>query len=303
MGTGDFAVPPLLALLESRHEVVVAISQPDRPSGRGLKTIPTPVHSAAAARGVPVWQPESLRDAPARDELMSYQPELVVVAAYGRILPSWVWTDPPLGAINIHGSILPRYRGAAPIQRAVINGDLDTGVTIVKVAPEVDTGEILLIAKQPIEADDTAGDMFGKLSLAGAKLLLDALDLIESGRAVWQPQPDGATQAPKIAKTEARLNWAGDSINLKNLVRGLNPNPGAHFMFEGRRIKVWRAAARPLAAPATPGTIVEVTQAGPVIACGSGAMILVELQPAGRARLTGAEFDRGYRPQPGAVLE
>ncbi len=303
MGTGAFAVPPLLALLESRHELVVAISQPDRPSGRGLKMIPTPVHTAAAAGGVTVWQPESLRDQAAQDRFMSYQPELVVVAAYGRILPSWAWTEPRFGAINIHGSILPRYRGAAPIQRAVINGDTETGVTIVKVAPEVDTGETLLTATLPIEADDTAGDMFGKLSLVGAELLLDALDLIESGQAVWRPQSDGATYASKIDKAEAKLNWAGDAINLKNLVRGLNPNPGAYFMFAGGRIKVWRAAARPLAEPATPGTIVELTAAGPVIACGSGALLLLELQPAGRARLTGAEFNRGYRPRPGAVVE
>ncbi len=303
MGTGDFAVPPLLALVESRHDVVVAVSQPDRPRGRGLKTTPTPVHFAAAAQGIPVWQPESLRDAPARETLMSYQPELVVVAAYGRILPAWVWTDPPLGAINIHGSILPHYRGAAPIQRAVINGDPETGVTIVKVAPEVDTGDILLTATLPIEADDTAGDMFGKLSVIGAELLLDALDLMESGRAVWRPQPDAATQAPKIDKAEAKINWQGDAIGLKNLVRGLNSDPGAYFMFAGNRVKVWRAAALPLAVSAAPGTIVEITDAGPVVACGSGALLLSEVQPAGRARLTGADFVRGYRPQPGAVVE
>lgn len=303
MGTGDFAVPPLLALLESHHEVAVAISQPDRPSGRGLKTTPTPVHAAAAANGIPVWQPDSLRDDVARAKLMSFQPELVVVAAYGRILPAWVWTDPPLGAINIHGSLLPRYRGAAPIQRAVMNGDTTTGVSILKVAPEVDTGEILLATAIPIEADDTAGDMFTKLSVLGAGLLLEALDVIVSGRAVWRPQQGDASTAPKIDKSEARLDWTSDAINLKNIVRGLNPSPGAYFYHNGKRVKVWRAAAQPRVAAAQPGEIIEITTVGPVIACGAGALLLTEVQPAGRGRFSGAEFGRGYRTQPGTVVE
>jgi methionyl-tRNA formyltransferase len=303
MGTGTFAVPPLLALQASRHEIAAVVSQPDRPRGRGLKTFPTPVRAAAESLALPVWQPTMLKDEAARATLLSYQPEIVIVAAYGRILPAWVWEDPRLGAINIHGSILPQYRGAAPIQRAVMNGDTMTGVTIVKVAPAVDTGEILLTAPVTIEADDTSGDMFGKLSVVGADLVLQALDLIESGAAVWRPQTGAPTAAPKIDKHEARLNWAADAVALKNLIRGLNPNPGAYFIFNDKRVKVWRAAALPASRMASPGEIVEVTAAGIVVACGSGALLLTEVQPAGKARLAGSDFARGYRPQPGAMVK
>jgi methionyl-tRNA formyltransferase len=303
MGTGTFAVPPLLALYGSRHEIAAVVSQPDRPRGRGLQTVPTPVRAAAESLSVPVWQPTTLKDGIARATLLSYQPQIVIVAAYGKILPAWVWEEPAMGAINIHGSVLPQYQGAAPIQRAVMNGDITTGVTIVKVAPEVDTGEILLTTSVPIEADDTAGDMFDKLSLVGADLMLRALDLIESGEAVWRPQTGAPTAAPKIDKQEAKLDWTADAVTLKNLVRGLNPNPGAYLILNDKRVKVWRAAALPAIRPAPPGEIIEVTPAGIVVACGRGALLLTEVQPAGKTRLAGSDFARGYRPQPGTMVK
>jgi len=235
--------------------------------------------------------------------MLAWNPDIIVVAAYGKILPDWVMTDPPLGAINIHGSILPAYRGAAPIQRSIINGDAKTGVTILKVAPEVDTGDILLSAATDIEADETAGELFARLSAIGAGLISEAIDLIESGRADWRTQPGEATYAPKIDKAEARLDWTRDAISLKNLARGLNPNPGAYFFKQGARVKLWRSAALPDNAGRRPGDIIELMTAGPAIACGEGALLLTELQPAGKSPMTGAEFVRGYRPRPGDMLE
>jgi methionyl-tRNA formyltransferase len=303
MGTGAFAVPPLAALISGNHEVIAVVSQPDRPRGRGLKTEPTPVKNLAAKAGLKVWQPETLKDEAARDKMLKLSPDLVVVAAYGKILPGWVMADPPLGAINIHGSLLPDYRGAAPIQRAVINGADRTGVTILKVEAEVDTGDILLTAATDIEADETFGELSARLSAIGAGLINEAVAIIESGRADWQAQTEDATYAPKIDKTEAKVDWTRDAITLKNLARGLNPNPGAFFLKQGQRVKLWRAAALPGSNGPKPGEISEILPAGPVVACGDGALLLTELQPAGKSPMTGAEFARGYRPCPGDMLE
>lgn len=303
MGTGDFAVPPLADLAAGNHEIVAVVSQPDRPRGRGLKTEPTPVKLFAEQTNLLVWQPETLIEPGVRNRMRNYDPDIVVVAAYGKILPDWVMKDPPLGAINIHGSLLPAYRGAAPIQRAVINGDAKTGVTILKVESKVDTGDILLTVETAIEADETAGELGAKLSTLGASLISEAVDLIESGRAVWKPQPEKATYAPKIDKAEARLDWTRDALLLKNLTRGLNPNPGAYFIRQGNRVKLWRAAALPSFGGKRPGEVIEILPAGTAIACGTGALLLTELQPAGKSPMTGAEFVRGYRPRPGDMLE
>ncbi len=303
MGTGDFAVQPLASLIAGDHEVAGVVSQPDRPRGRGLHPEPTPVKIIAEEANIPVWQPESLKESAARDRMLAWNPDIIVVAAYGKILPDWVIKDPPLGAINIHGSLLPAYRGAAPIQRAIMNGDTKTGITILRVAPEVDTGDVLLTAETDIEADETAGELFARLSAIGAGLISEAVDMIESGRAEWRVQPEEATYAPKIDKAEARLDWTRDSVALKNLARGLNPNPGAYFIKRGERVKLWRAAALPENERRRPGEIIELMPAGPAVACGEGALLLTELQPAGKSMMTGAEFVRGYRPRPGDMLE
>ncbi len=303
MGTGDFAVPPLVALAAGNHEVVAVVSQPDRPRGRGLHPEPTPVKNFAAQANIPVWQPETLKEPGERARMRHWNPDIVVVAAYGKILPDWIMKDPPLGAINIHGSILPAYRGAAPIQRAIMNGDVKSGVTILKVAPAVDTGDILMTAETDIEADETAGELFTRLSVMGAGLISEAVDLIESGLAEWTAQPKEATYAPKIDKAEARLDWTRGAISLKNLIRGLNPNPGAYFVRQGDRVKLWKSAAQPDNGSRNPGEIIEIMPAGPVVACGDGALLLTELQPAGKSPMTGAEFVRGYRPRPGDMLE
>jgi methionyl-tRNA formyltransferase len=303
MGTGEFAVPPLAALATGNHEVIAVVSQPDRPKGRGLQTESTPVKIFAEREKIQVWQPETLKTESARTKMQALDPDIVVVAAYGRILPDWVMKDPPLGAINIHGSLLPAYRGAAPIQRAIINGETKTGISIIKIEPEVDTGDILIAAETEIEADETAGELFSKLSAISARLISEAIDVIESGSAEWEAQPEGATYAPKIDKAEARLDWTRDAISLKNLARGLNPNPGAYFTRQNNRIKLWRASAIPDNKGKKPGEIIGVLPAGPVVACGGGALLLTELKPAGKRLMTGAEFVRGYRPQPGDMLE
>lgn len=303
MGTGAFAVPSLISLLNSSHTVVAAVSQPDRPSGRGLGIEPTPVKQVASGFDVPVWQPESLKGEAPREKLKDFKPDIVVVAAYGKILPGWVIGDPPLGAVNIHGSVLPAYRGAAPIQRAVINGEAETGVTILRVAPEVDTGDILLTQTLAIEPEETSGDLAEKLAALGAGLIIRALEIIESGQAVWIPQPAAGTDAPKISKAEARIDWNKDALSIKNIVRGFNPNPGAYFLFRNRRVKLWRAAAAPGQSGAQPGTIDGLMPAGPVVVCREGTVLLTEVQPAGKKAMTGAEFIRGYRPISGEILE
>lgn len=303
MGTGDFAVPALTALALAGHDVAVAVSQPDKPKGRGLTVQPTPVASAAVELGIPVWQPASIKDEEARHKFLSFKPDIVVVAAYGKILPDWVFTEPPFGAVNIHGSLLPAYRGAAPIQRAVINGDPVTGITILKVAREVDTGDILMAAELEIEADETSGDLFARLAVLGAEIITEAVASIVEGRAVWTPQPAAGTYAGKIEKSEALIDWAKPAVDIKNLVRGLNPNPGAYFMLNGKRVKVWRSAVTPDNENGEPGTVTGILPAGPIVAAGRGALLLTNVQPAGKSVMSGAEFARGYRIAPGSVLK
>jgi methionyl-tRNA formyltransferase len=303
MGTGDFAVPPLAAINLSRHEIIGVISQPDRPRGRGRKIEPTPVKRFGTTAKLQISQPEKLNDPKVKELMADWRPDIIVVASYGKILPDWIIEAPPLGAINIHGSVLPAYRGAAPIQRAIINGETRTGVTIVKITPEVDAGDILLTAETDIEADETAGDLFNKLAALGAAVIVGALDTMDAGEAEWRQQPKGRTYAPKIEKAEARIKWNDDAINIKNLARGLNPNPGAFFMRNNDRVKLWRASARPADKNQTAGLITELISAGPVVACGQGELVLTELQPAGKGVMSGAEYIRGYRPQPGDMLK
>jgi methionyl-tRNA formyltransferase len=266
-------------------------------------TEPTPLKEAALAADISVWQPETLKDAEPREFIARYKPDIVIVAAYGKILPAWVWEDPPMGAINIHGSLLPAYRGAAPIQRAVINGETETGVTIIKVAPKVDTGDMLISRVVPIGPEETSGELFVRLAVAGAEMVVQAVGLIESGAAEWQPQSEEGTYAEKIEKSEARIDWTRDAVDLKNLVRGMNPNPGAFFKKNGKRIKAWKSAAMPSTSAQEPGSILEILPAGPVVHCGRGSLLLTKVQPEGKQAMSGAEYARGYRMKPGEKVE
>jgi methionyl-tRNA formyltransferase len=318
-GTPAFARTALEAIGASRHRVVGVLTQPDRPAGRGQKLQPSDVKTAAMQAGWPVHQPRSLRldgrfadDAQlARAWLEARAPDVVVVAAYGLILPRWALECPRLGCLNIHGSLLPRWRGAAPIQRAVEAGDLTTGITIMQMDEGLDTGAMLMSESCPIEPTDTSATLHDRLSLIGARLVVHALDLAQQGRLAPAPQPPGgATYAHKIDKDEAALDWRLDAAVLERRVRAFDPFPGALARLPGGEpLKVWRAAtageraggAAIAGAPA--GTVLSATPAGVEVACGGGALRLLELQRPGGKRLAAADFLAGRPIEAGVRFE
>ena len=239
MGTPEFAVPPLLALMESNHEIVAVVTQPDKPVGRKKTLTPPPVKVAALERGIPVLQPNSARSAAFHGQVRELAPEAVGYAAYGKILPQAFLDLPPHGCLNVHASLLPKYRGAAPIQWAVMNGETVTGVSIMRAEAGLDTGPVLLRAEEPIRPDDTAGTLSERLSQLGARLLVEAMDAVEAETAVYTPQNDAeATHAPLLTVEVARMDWTRSAEGLRNQVRGLNPKPGAVTAYGGREVKV-----------------------------------------------------------------
>lgn len=311
MGTPDFAVPSLRALLEEGVNVVAVVTQPDRPKGRKRELTPTPVKAEAASRGIPVLQPNKLRDPEAVAALAAYQPDLIVTAAYGQILPKAVLELPGNGCVNVHGSLLPKYRGGAPIQHAVMNGETVTGVTIMYMAAGIDTGDMISRVEVAIEEDDTAGTMFDKLAAAGAELLRRTLPRLLAGRVQAEPQNhDEATYAPNIAREQERLDWSRSAVELYNQVRGLSPWPVAYTTWRGEVLKVW-ACARPDAGSAAgaasgeegePGTVLSVSGDGIKVQTGRGVLTLTEIQPAGKKRMAVGEFARGAKLDAGTVL-
>lgn len=296
-GTPAFAVPSLAALLASSHEVVAVVSQPDRPKGRGQQLQETPTKELALAHSVPVLQPAKIRDEAFLQQIRDLGPDLGVVVAFGRILPDALLAIPRLGMINVHASVLPAYRGAAPIQRAVIAGDAETGVTIMRVESELDAGAMFSIATVPIPPDATSGDMERVLAPLGARALLPVVDDLASGRAVETPQDHTrATLAPKITKEEGAIDWALPAAAIHNRVRGLQPWPLASTHLSGTRLVVRRTTPSP-ARPSTdlaPGTIARASGDEFVVACGNGtALQILELQPEGRRTMTAREFLAG----------
>jgi methionyl-tRNA formyltransferase len=301
MGTPEFAVPSFAALLEAGYAVAAAVTAPDKPRGRGQKTAPTPVKTLAEFRGIPVLEPAALRAPEFAQELRTLRADLYVVVAF-RILPPPVFTIPPLGAINLHASLLPKYRGAAPINWALINGDSETGVTTFFLREAVDTGAMLLQERVPIHPQDDAGALHDRLALVGAALVLRTVRAIEQGGAVPLPQDDTlATPAPKIFREDCRLRWERPAWELVNRVRGLSPVPGAFTLHEGRTLKVYRAAALPGVQGAAPGAVLP-GEGRILVGTGSGCLELLELQLEGRKRMGAAEFLRGYPLEPGALL-
>lgn len=306
-GTPEFAVPSLRALLEGPDAVVGVLTQPDRPAGRGRRFQAPPVKRMAEAAGVPVAQPEALGrgsgDA-ALEALDAWAPDLMVVVAYGLLLPARVLHRPRLGCINVHASLLPAYRGAAPIQRAILDGRAETGITIMRMEEGLDSGPILLQRTRPIGDRETAGDLHDALARLGAEALREALAGLGQGRLEAQPQdPAGATYAPKIAKAEAELDWRQAADELDRRVRAFHPWPVAFTRSGGDTLRIWRA--RPGGpAEAEPGGLV-LTEAGePAVACGDGrVLVLEEVQPAGRSRMGGADAVRGGFLLPGTRLE
>jgi methionyl-tRNA formyltransferase len=292
-GTPEFAVPPLEALLASAHRVVAVYTQPDRPAGRGRQLTASPVKACATAAGVQVEQPINFKEAAARERLAAYRPDVMVVVAYGLILPQAVLDIPRLGCINIHASLLPRWRGAAPIQRAILAGDTETGVDIMRMEAGLDTGPVLLEARTPIGPRDTGATLHDRLARLGAELLPQAIDGLARGQLQPRAQAsEGVTYAHKIQKEEARIDWRKSAIEIDRQVRAFNPWPVAETVLDGEQLRIWDALPLTTASPSTPGTILAVDEAGIEVATGDGALRLTRVQAAGRKAMSAADFAR-----------
>ena len=296
MGTPEFAVPSLERLIEAGHEVCGVFTQPDRPKNRGMKMLPPPVKVAAQSHGIPVYQPEKLRDGSACGLIHSLAPQMIVVAAYGRILPDEILAEPTLGCINVHSSLLPRYRGAAPINWAVLNGDEESGVTIMYMAHDLDAGDIIAQVRTPIDPDETAQALYIRLAELGADLLVKTVEELAAGTAQRIPQEHSlATFAPMLTKELSPMDWTHTARALHNQVRGLIPWPAAVAELGGKRCKILATSVMPESTHAAPGTIVEAGKHGIQVACGGGTVLRIdELQPDGGKRMRSADFLRGH---------
>jgi methionyl-tRNA formyltransferase len=302
-GTPAFAAVALQALLDAGHDVALALTQPDRPAGRGLRSLASPVKTLALQRGLRLAQPATLRSPDALQDLSTARAPLMVVAAYGLLLPAPVLELFALGCVNIHASVLPRWRGAAPIQRALLAGDRETGISIMRMDAGLDTGPVYLTRTIRIEPDDTAGRLHDKLAALGAQCIVEALPALEAGDLRAVPQPaEGVTYAHKIQKQEAVIDWSQEASQIERQVRAFNPQPGASTTLRGQQLRVWRARALECPAAPPPGRVVETADGGIVVACGSGTVAIEELQRAGAKRLSAAEFLRGVSLSAGEPL-
>jgi methionyl-tRNA formyltransferase len=291
-GTPHFAATHLQALInDARHSVVAVYTQPDRPAGRGKKLTSSAVKLVALEHDLPVYQPQSLKAPEAQAVLAELGADIMVVVAYGLILPQAVLDTPRRGCINVHGSILPRWRGAAPIQRAIEAGDAETGVTIMQMDAGLDTGAMLSVARCPILDADTSGALYDKLAELGAPALLQDLAKLEKGTAVGIAQDNQqSTYASKIDKTEALIDWSQSAVILDRRIRALNPFPAAYSLVDGQRLKVWTATLGPTDHADTPGKIISADANSLVVACGQGSLVLTEIQLAGKSRMPVSEI-------------
>lgn len=286
MGTPQFAVPSLQALLDGPDEVAAAVCRTDSPQGRGQKCCQPPVKTLAALSGIPVLQPESIRTDEFFETVQALQPDLAVVVAYGKILPGRLLRLPRLGTVNVHGSLLPKYRGAAPVQRALINGEEETGVTIMQMDEGIDTGDILLPARLRIEDNDTAGSLADKLAKLGSEALIEAIEQLKAGRlkAVRQDYAQ-ASAAPMLGKEEGHIDWSRPASELHCLIRGLDPWPSAYGFLSGRRFRFFQPQTVPGEVAEAPGTICRADCGGILIACGKDCLLIKEIQPEGKRRM------------------
>ena len=292
-GTPAFAASALVALIGAGHEIVLVLTRPDRPAGRGLKLAAGEVRQLAEQARLPLLQPQTLKDAQLQSHLRAAGADVMVVAAYGLILPRAVLEMFPAGCINIHASLLPRWRGAAPIQRAILAGDRETGISIMRMEEGLDSGPVYLMRRIPIAAEDTAGTVHDKLAALGARCIVEALPEIVDGTLKAVPQSEaGATYAPKITKDEAAIDWSREAIEVDRQVHAFNPFPGAYSTLRGEPLKIWHAAVAP-GSPAPPGSILSADAQGIVVACGNGALRATELQRAGGKRLAAVDFLHG----------
>jgi methionyl-tRNA formyltransferase len=298
-GTPSFAVPSLEALLR-HHTVVAAVTQPDRPAHRGQRLTPSPVKERALAAGIPVVQPARLRDPDWPDRLRAHAPDIAVVVAFGQILPRAVLDVPPRGSINVHASLLPRYRGAAPIAWAIIRGEVETGVSIMQMDEGMDTGPVLMTARTPIAPGETAGELAARLADLGARTLIEAMDRLPALAPVAQ-SPADATLAPRLKKTDGHLDWSRPAVEMVNVVRGCNPWPGALTGTPSGPLLIWRAAAVEVGASPRPGTLV-AHQDTVAVCTGAGGLLPLEVQAEGRRAMPWAQYLRGARLGAGAVF-
>lgn len=304
MGTPDFAVPSLEALLTSGHEVVGVVTQPDRPKGRGQEVVFSPVKVVCRREGIPVLQPLKMKDPAFLDALRQWQPDVIAVTAYGRILPPAILTMPPRGCINVHGSLLPKYRGAAPVQWAIIRGERDTGITTMFMAEGMDTGDMLLQEKVQILPEDTAGTLAPRLAEVGGRLLVETLRRLEAGTLTPQPQDDAqATMAPLLKKEDGEVDWTLPAAEIANRVRGLSPWPGAYTYVNGERWVLCRVAVGQEVSGAPPGTVMKVTKDRVEVGTGAGTIQLLDIQPSNSRRMTMAQYLAGHQLDQGLKLQ
>jgi methionyl-tRNA formyltransferase len=303
LGTPDFAVPALTALHESQHDILAVVTQPDRPKGRGRRMIAPAVKEAAAAMGYPVLQPSKVKDTWFLDRIIALDPELFVVVAYGRLLPASFLSIPHIGAINIHASMLPKYRGPAPIQWAIINGEDETGVTTIWMDEGMDTGDILLSTRVPIGPEDTTGSLSRRLAVVGGRLLIETLfELKPDGLAGTAQDRSLATYAPLLKKEDGRIDWSKDATALDAFVRGMNPWPGAFTFLSGKRLKVLKAKGVREPVAEKPGTVMPGFPGDLIVATGRGSLGLLEVQLESAKRLPIRDFLQGFPVSPGTRL-
>ena len=296
MGTPDFATGTLEEIVLAGHEVVGVVTQPDKPKGRGKTLMPTPVKEVAMKYNLPVYQPKKVREPEFVEVLRGLKPDVMVVAAFGQIISKEILEMPNYGCINVHASLLPAYRGAAPIQWAVINGDKESGVTIMQMDEGIDTGDMIEKVVVPIAEDETGGSLFDKLSQAGAKLCVKVLQDLEDGKAVREKQPEESTTpyARMIDKKMGSIDWEKPAKEIEQLIRGLNPWPSAYTRLQGKTLKIWKAEVLLEHSQEAPGQITEVTKDSIVVQTGQGRLKILELQLEGKKRMDAASFLRGY---------
>lgn len=303
MGTPDFAVPCLDRLVTDGHQLLAVVTQPDRPKGRGRKCAFSPVKVAAMGYSLPVMQPDTIKDPGFLAFMQELQPDVIIVVAFGQFLPKSLLEIPPLGCINVHASLLPLYRGAAPIHWAVMNGETLTGISTMYMDVGMDTGDVILTDPAAIGEDETTGELHDRLKLLGADTLHRTLDSIITGDAPRLPQNHGnATYAPLLSREHEKVDWHQNTTHIHNQIRGLNPWPGSYAVYDGEPLKIWRSDTYNQSANASPGMVTRITADAIIVAVHDGQIALHEVQPANKRRMSGAEFARGYGVRVGHIL-